>query len=91
MTIPRPARFRSYNAAQAWHDAMLALSGKVDVRDKDQVVRMQNGSTITTVDGGEEIVGTNSYAPVDVDHQPQEECDIDPDEAVTEYKNRRGE
>jgi len=33
--IPRPDKFRSYNAAQAWHEAMLALSGKVDVRDND--------------------------------------------------------
>jgi hypothetical protein len=34
--IPRPDKFRSYNAAQAWHDAMMALSGKVDLtRDDD--------------------------------------------------------
>lgn len=35
MTIPRPNKFRSYNAAQAWHDAMMALSGKVDLTRND--------------------------------------------------------
>jgi len=38
--IPRPDRFRSWNAAQAWHDAMMALSGKVDVRDRDNDIEL---------------------------------------------------
>lgn len=38
--IPRPDRFRSWNAAQAWLDAMAALSGKVDVRDRDNDVEL---------------------------------------------------
>jgi len=44
MTIKRPAKFRSFNAAQAWHDAMMALSGKVDVTHvKDEFAEANGG------------------------------------------------
>ncbi len=128
--IPRPDKFRSYNAAQAWHEAMMALSGKVDLTrnddsdaeqsaieedasrkapdDKeaeslrqmygdDHVSVSENGSVSIKFESIEEFnaITNAALAPVMAefcsDCAATQESEPDPEDAITDYRNIRGE